>query len=54
MTKDELNLYLSKLPAFCSHYAKNPNSLLARIIGVFTINTEHMKEVHVMLMQNTV
>ena len=53
MTDAELNLYLKKLPAFTTHYKKNPHTLLAKILGVFTINTEHMKQVHVMLMENT-
>jgi len=53
MTQSELDLYLKKLPAFCEHFQKNKNSLLAKIFGVFTVNTEHMKEVHVMLMENT-
>ena len=54
MTQTELDLYLTKLPAFKDHFLKNENSLLAKIFGVFTITTEHMKEVHVMLMENTV
>ena len=27
--------------------------MLAKIFGVFTINTKYMKQVHVMLMENT-
>ena len=53
MTKDELNLYLRLLSEFSKHFLNNKNSLIAKIFGVFTINTEHMKEVHVMLMENT-
>ena len=53
MTKGELKLFLEKLPAFGTHYKQNPNSLLAKIFGVFTVNTNLMKEVHVMLMENT-
>jgi Phosphatidylinositol-4-phosphate 5-Kinase len=53
MTKQELDLFLGKLPAFKDHLRQNPNSLLAKIFGVFTINTELIKEVHVMLMENT-
>lgn len=54
MTKTEKDLYLAKLPAFKDHFLANKNSLLAKIFGVFTINTQLMKEVHVMLMENTV
>lgn len=53
MTKGELDLYLKKLPAFVEHFAKNKKSLIAKIFGVFTVNTVYMKEVHVMLMENT-
>ena len=53
MTKEELQLFLDKLPAFGTHVKQNPNTLLAKIFGVFTVNTNLMKEVHVMLMENT-
>lgn len=53
MTPEELKLFLDKLPAFGAHIKKNKNTLLAKIFGVFTISTNHMKEVHVMLMENT-
>jgi 1-phosphatidylinositol-4-phosphate 5-kinase len=53
MTPIEKDLYLSRLPAFKNHYLANRNSLLAKIFGVFTINTQYMKQVHVMLMENT-
>lgn len=53
MTKEELKLYLQLLPKFSQHFLNNENSLLAKIYGVFTVNTKYMKEVHVMLMENT-
>ncbi len=53
MTQQELDLFLEKLPAFKDHLRSNPNSLLAKIFGVFTINTDLIKKVHVMLMENT-
>jgi hypothetical protein len=53
MTKEELNLYIELLPKFSLHFRQNENSLLAKIYGVFTVNTKYMKEVHVMLMENT-
>ena len=43
MTDDELKLYLKRLPAFTTHFKKNPRSILAKIFGVFTVNTEYMK-----------
>lgn len=53
MTSGELELYLKLLPEFCNLFKTNKNSLIAKIFGVFTVNTEFMKEVHVMLMENT-
>ena len=53
MTRGELDLYMRHLPKFSAHFHANENSLLARIVGTFTINTEHLKQVHVMLMENT-
>jgi len=53
MTDSELKLYLKKLPAFGEHYLKNKNSLLAKIFGVFTVDSPFMQGVHIMLMENT-
>jgi len=41
------------LPEYGFHIKQNPNTLLAKIFGIFTVNTSMMKEVHVMLMENT-
>ena len=40
MTPDELKLLLNRLPAFVEHYVTNKNSILAKILGVFTVNTQ--------------
>ena len=32
---------------------KHKNSLLAKIFGVFTVNSSYMQDVHIMLMENT-
>lgn len=53
MTSQELRLFLKMLPAYALHFKSNPNSLIAKIYGVFTINCKTMKQVHVMLMENT-
>lgn len=42
MTKAELDLFLSKLDLFATHFKNNKNSLLAKIFGVFTVNTKEM------------
>jgi len=54
MTKNELQLMLKLLPSYSEHFKANPTSLLAKIVGVFTVKTEHMNEVHIMCMENTV
>lgn len=53
MSKGELDLLLSMLPALSTHYKKNPDSLLAKILGVFTVKTDSTNAVHLMLMENT-
>ena len=43
---------LRLLPKLKDHYSGNPRSLLSKIIGVFTVKTKAMSEVHLMLMEN--
>ena len=52
MTDSELKLFLNRLPAFVEHFTTNKNSLLAKIMGVFTVHTPNL-QVHIMLMENT-
>jgi hypothetical protein len=37
MSHGELKLFLSILPKYTKHLVANPNSLLAKIFGVFTV-----------------
>ena len=53
MTKSELELVLKILPNLSEHFINNPNSLLAKIFGVFTIETFRVDKVYVLLMENT-
>lgn len=53
MTDGEFNMYLKRLPAFGEHYKANKNSLLAKILGVYTVNTKYIEDCHIMLMENT-
>lgn len=39
MSKTELDLLLSIMPHFAAYYKRNPNSLLAKIFGAFTVKT---------------
>jgi hypothetical protein len=41
------------LPDYVTHLKNNKNSLLGKILGVFTVKCESIKEVHVMIMENT-
>ena len=52
MSKQELDLFIKMLPDLSEHYKKNPDSLLAKIFGVFTVKTKATSSVHLMLMEN--
>ena len=53
MTDEELKLFRKLQPALSEHYKKNPMSLLAKIVGVFTVRSNRMSDVHLALMENT-
>ena len=53
MKEHEVVTMLKILPAYIEHHRKNPNSLLAKIFGVFTIKKKKYEQQHVMLMENT-
>lgn len=53
MKKSEKDIFLKQLPEYIKHYEKNPNSLLAKIFGVFEINKRGTGDIYVMLMENT-
>lgn len=42
------------LPQYTAHFRNNRNSVIAKIFGIFTIKSVDFREVHVMLMENTV
>lgn len=54
LSTGELKLYLNLLDDFGRHYRNNKFSLLSKIFGVYTIETEGTGTVHIMLMENTV
>ena len=37
MKVNEVSIFLSFLPKYVEHFEKNPNSLLAKIYGVYTV-----------------
>ena len=53
MSKDELKLLLAMLPAMSAHFKSNPDSLLSKIFGAFTVKIDSTSDVHLMLMENT-
>ena len=46
-------MLLKMLPAMSAHFKKNPDSLLAKILGAFTVKIDRTNAVHLMLMENT-
>lgn len=53
MTKDELELIQKVLPTIYKHFKKYPNSLLARIYGVYEVRMKNYEPVMLLLMGNT-
>lgn len=54
MTPTDLKEMIFSLHQFYMHYDQNPNSLLARIFGCFTIQMDKFSPVHVMIMENVI
>jgi len=53
MTNSDLETFTRIFKDYSHHICKYPNSLLARIYGVFTIEKDDMVPVHLILMGNT-
>lgn len=45
MKSGEVSIFLKFLPLYVEHLEKNPNSLLAKIFGVFSIQKQGMGEI---------
>lgn len=54
MTPEELQLMKKIMPKYKTHLTKNLNSLLSKILGLFTIEAANFSTVHMMLMENTI
>lgn len=53
ISKQELNTLLEILPDFVKHFKENPNSLIAKIFGVFTFERFNpYEQYHLLLMKN--
>jgi hypothetical protein len=54
MYDDELKVFLEALPDYFEHIKLYPNSLIARIYGVFKVKMEDIVPVNLLLMSNTI
>ena len=52
MNDNEMYIFKKILPEYLNHLKQNPNSLIARIYGIFTVNMEELVPVHILLMSN--
>jgi len=53
ISKEELNTLLEILPDYVKHFKENPNSLIAKIFGVFTFERFNpYEQYHLLLMKN--
>ena len=52
--EDELTVFLKSLPLYFEHIKNNPDSLIARIYGVFKVQMEDIVPVNLLLMANTI
>jgi hypothetical protein len=53
VTSDELEILKGMTPAMTQYLFHNQDSLLSRVLGIFTIKASKFSEVHIMLMENT-
>jgi hypothetical protein len=53
MSEGEMKTFMSMFSDYHTHLMRNPNSLLARIYGVFTVKMEDIVPVNLILMANT-
>lgn len=52
MNDNEMEVFVEALPEYFEHLKSNPDSLLARIYGIFTVLMEDLTPVHILLMAN--
>lgn len=51
---DEVKVFLQSLPQYFEHIKNNPDSIIARIYGVFKVQMEDIVPVNLLLMANTI
>lgn len=52
MNSSEKAVFIDSLPTYLQHLRNNPNSLIARIYGIFTVQMEDIEPVDLLLMAN--
>ena len=52
MNNSELKVFIEALPEYLKFLRANPESLIARIYGVYTVKMEDIAPVHLLLMAN--
>ena len=52
MNNAEKKVLIGSLPKYLDHLKRNPDSLIARIYGIFTVQMEDIAVVHLLLMGN--
>jgi hypothetical protein len=53
VTSDELEILKGMTPAMTQFLFQNQDSLLSKVLGIFTIEAQRFSKVHIMLMENT-
>jgi hypothetical protein len=54
MTSSELKLIKKMMPGYANYMKTYPDSLLSKILGIFTVESEKFSKVHIMMMENTI
>ena len=54
VTSDELEILKGMTPAMTQYLYLNQDSLLSKVLGIFTVEAQKFSKVHIMLMENTV
>ena len=54
MFADEFDIFMKAVPDYYDHLRYNPNSLIARIYGVFQVKMVDLIPVYLVLMGNTI
>lgn len=54
MFEHEFDIFMKIVPAYYEYLRFNPNSLIARIYGVFQVKMDVLVPVYLFLMENTI